>query len=480
MLSKWKERDLLWHGLPVLALVIWGALCCTNNLWYDEAYSAALVSQPWQRLVYITAVDAHSPFYYIPLKLLYELCGGGTRFFVLKLVSLLFMMGYMLLGKYYVDRLFDRRVSVWFMFFSLCAPIMSVQAGNVRMYAMGLFFMTLTGLLMYDTYRQPTGHKWFFLCLASIATVYCHTFALIQCFILYLLFFAVLLYKKQYEKLKGFFLCGGIVAIVFSPWLWVTYKQMTMRMTNDVGSAVNRANLSSLWDYCKEWFSAVETPILPVAYLGVALCVTMLVLGGIWTKKNHHYAVALGVSSLGLTVLVGFLVSVFINNCFMGRYVFPGFGFLMLFYAVGMVALKSKCMKGVIVAATLLCFGLQYQSEVALEYDKGLDAYEDFWEENVTEEDVMIGPYTHTIFLNVYHPEITYYILGYKNYKLPFQNTQALVDYNELKDVKGNIWYVGFGDERPHQLEHLCDYEEKIRFQHMYYDFVIYQLDWRE
>ena len=133
MLSKWKERDLLWHGLPVLALVIWGALCCTNNLWYDEAYSAALVSQPWQRLIYITAVDAHSPFYYIPLKLLYELCGGGTQFFVLKLVSLLFMMGYMLLGKYYVYRLFDRRVSVWFMFFSLCAPIMSVQAGNVRM-----------------------------------------------------------------------------------------------------------------------------------------------------------------------------------------------------------------------------------------------------------------------------------------------------------------------------------------------------------
>lgn len=480
MLNRWKERGLLWHGLPLLALVVWGVFCITNNLWYDEAYSAALVSQPWQKLIYITAVDAHSPFYYVPLKLVYELFGGGTHFFVLKLMSLLFMMGYMFLGKYYVAKLFDRRTSVWFMFFSLCAPIMSVQAGNVRMYAMGLFFMTLTGLLMYDTYLEATPRKWVFLCLASIGTVYCHTFAMVQCFLLYLLFFAVILYKKQYDKVRGFFLCGGAVAVVFSPWLWVTYKQMTMRMTNDVGSAVNRANLSSLWDYCKEWFSAVETPILPVVYLGVLLCVCLVILGVVATCKNHNAAAAIGVASLGLTVLAGFLISVFINNCFMGRYVFPGFGFLMLFYAVGVRSLDNNYLKTVIVAIALLCFGMQYTSEVALEYDNGLDVYETFWEENVTEDDVMIGPYTHTIFLNVYHPEITYYILGYKNYKLPFQNTEALVDYNDLKDVEGNIWYVGFGDERPHQLEHLCDYEEKIRFQHMYYDFVIYQLEWRK
>ena len=44
---------LLWHGLPVAALVIWGAFCITNNLWYDEAYSASMVSLPWKRLICI-------------------------------------------------------------------------------------------------------------------------------------------------------------------------------------------------------------------------------------------------------------------------------------------------------------------------------------------------------------------------------------------------------------------------------------------
>ena len=27
---------LLWHGLPVAALLLWGAFCITNSLWYDE------------------------------------------------------------------------------------------------------------------------------------------------------------------------------------------------------------------------------------------------------------------------------------------------------------------------------------------------------------------------------------------------------------------------------------------------------------
>ena len=37
---------LLWHGLPVAALLLWGAFCITNSLWYDEAYSASMVSLP--------------------------------------------------------------------------------------------------------------------------------------------------------------------------------------------------------------------------------------------------------------------------------------------------------------------------------------------------------------------------------------------------------------------------------------------------
>lgn len=474
-----RRQTWIWHALPIVGLVIWGALCLTNNLWYDEAYSASMVSQSWLKLFYTATVDDHSPFYYSMLKLCYHLFGGGTRFWSLKLLSLAFMFGYLLLGKYYVDKLFGRQISVYFMLFSILMPIMCVQAGNVRMYAAALFFLTLTGLSAYDVYLSDSRRKWILFCVASICTVYCHTFAMIQTFFFYIIFFGWMICKKQYQKLKPFFRCGIAVAVVYSPWLAVTCRQMLARMKYDVGSTSEMATFYSFMDYCKEWFSAVESPIGPVVLLGMGLCLVLSYLAIDWMRTNHNYAPAVGMGALVLTAVAGGLISAYINNCFMGRYVFPGFGFLMLFYAVGISQIKAE-RKGVrlcILGVAVCCFLPQYRSELLLEYDKGLKTYEHFFAEQVTESDVMIGPYSHTIFLNVYHPELSYYLVGYKLYSLPFANTEALTNYSQLEDVQGNIWYIAFdGDTPPDSMEGYYNYKEALTFHYMYYDFVIFRL----
>ena len=467
---------LLWHGLPMAALLLWGAFCITNSLWYDEAYSASMVSLPWKRLIYITATDDHSPFYYVLLKSFYHLCGGGTHFWALKLMSVLFMLGYMLLGKYYVAKLFDRKISVYFMLFSLLMPIFSVQAGNVRMYAVALFFLTLTGLSAYDIFREPTRKK-------CIGTVYCHTFALIQTFLFYLLFFAVILICHKKELIKGYFISGFTVALVFSPWLAVTIRQFVLRMRYDDGSTAELATLYSVMDYCKEWFSAVETPIGIVVLLGMALCLVLSYGAVDWVRQNHNIAPAIAFGTFALTGIVGGMISATVNNCFMGRYAFPGMGFVMLWYAVGFAQItentKGKSRK--IWAAGLLgtaglCFLLQYTSEIRLEYDDGLETYENFVEEYMTENDAIIGPYTHTIFLNVYHPELHYYTIAYKLYSLPFVNTEALSSYSQL-DTYDNLWYICFQGGYPNEMEDEYSYEQVLEFHYMYYDFAIFRLE---
>ena len=474
---------LLWHGLPVAALLLWGAFCITNSLWYDEAYSASMVSLPWKRLIYITATDDHSPFYYVLLKIFYHLCGGGTHFWALKLMSVLFMLGYMLLGKYYVAKLFDRKISVYFMLFSLLMPIFSVQAGNVRMYAVALFFLTLTGLSAYDIFREPARKKWIVFCIASIGTVYCHTFALIQTFLFYLLFFAVILICHKKELIKGYFISGFTVALVFSPWLAVTIRQFVLRMRYDDGSTAELATLYSVMDYCKEWFSAVETPIGIVVLLGMALCLVLSYGAVDWVRQNHNIAPAIAFGTFALTGIVGGVISATVNNCFMGRYAFPGMGFVMLWYAVGFAQItentKGKSRK--IWAAGLLgtagiCFLLQYTSEIRLEYDDGLETYENFVEEYMTENDAIIGPYTHTIFLNVYHPELHYYTIAYKLYSLPFVNTEALSSYSQL-DTYDNLWYICFQGGYPNEMEDEYSYEQVLEFHYMYYDFAIFRLE---
>ena len=41
----------IWMILPVMGLIIWGVLSITNNLWYDEAYFAALISRNFIDLI---------------------------------------------------------------------------------------------------------------------------------------------------------------------------------------------------------------------------------------------------------------------------------------------------------------------------------------------------------------------------------------------------------------------------------------------
>lgn len=472
--EKWK--NIIWHGLPLAGLVLWGALCVTNNLWYDEAYSASMVSQPWLRLLYISAVDDHSPFYYSMLKIVYHLFGGGTRFWSLKLLSLFFMMGYLLLGKYYVRKLFNRKISIYFMLFSILMPIMSVQAGNVRMYAAALFFLTLTGLSAYDVYLNGGRKRWMLFCAASVCSVYCHTFAMIQTFFFYLLFLGALACSRQYKKVKPFFLCGITVSVVFSPWLAVTCRQMIQRMRYDTGSVTDLATIYSFMDYCKEWFSALEMPSGPVTFLGMGICVVLGYLAVDWMRAERNYAPAVGMGALGLTVLAGGVISAYLNNCFLGRYAFPGFGFLMLFYAVGMSRADSAVLKACIIGAAVFCLGVQYRWEIMLEYDKGLEIYEAFWEEQVGEKDVMIAPNPHAVFLNVYHPELQYYLYLYKLYSLPFSNTDAFTDWRQLEEAEGNIWYITSPGNAPDNMAERYDYEEALSFHYMYYDFAIYRL----
>ena len=75
-MKKRMTYEFWWKVLPAVAVIIWGAFCVSPNLWYDEAYSVALVSRSWFDMIYITALDAHSPFYYAMLKVFYYLGGA--------------------------------------------------------------------------------------------------------------------------------------------------------------------------------------------------------------------------------------------------------------------------------------------------------------------------------------------------------------------------------------------------------------------
>ncbi len=468
----------MWVLLPLAGLVLWGGYGITENLWYDEAYSAALVTHtPWE-IVRITASDVHSPFYYFLLQIVWRIFGPIMGFRCLKWFSILAMTGYMLLGKYYVKKFFGEKVSVWFLFFSIVMPIMLVQSGTVRMYAMALFFMTLSELLMLDLYREPSRKKWLLFFAASVCSVYSHTYAMLQMFFLYLIFLAVILYKKRYELLKGFFICGVGVSVLYLPWLFVVFLQLKQRTGGMAGADAGQMIAATMWDCFTEWFTALEKPVWPVFYGEAALFLFLCWKGAGWMRKRRNCIPGLGVLAIALTIAASLAVYLFTGQGFFGRVFFPGFASVMLLYAVGMEQLRSRIGKGLVIAAALVCFVLQYRSELELEYDPGLQTWKDFVEENVQENDMIMAPNVHTLYLSVFCPDTDFMIYMYLPGNSPFR-AQVFSDFPQLDRFAGRqatLWYVCAEGETPDFLEGRFTWEEALNFHYMYQDFTVFQL----
>ena len=188
------------------------------------------------------------------------------------------------------------------------------------------------------------------------------------------------------------------------------------------------------------------------------------------------YVPGWGLGILGLTALTGGLLSYYVTPCFLGRYIFPGFGALALLYAVGMGQISSRRVRAAVLLVFLFCFVSQYRSELKLEYDKGLQEYEAFYENNVEEEDLLMTTDIHPLLLRVHHPERQYMAYGYLPPFSPFQNTAVFTQWEQLEGVTGDIWLIGFADKDMPGFSPYYSLEQTFSFHYMYYDFVIYRL----
>ena len=473
-----KGYHILWVVLPLIGLALWGSYGITENLWYDEAYSAALVTHtPWE-IVRITAGDVHSPFYYFLLKIVWEIFGSVMGFRCLKWFSILTMTGYMLLGKYYGKKLFGEKISVWFMFFSVVMPIMLVQSGTVRMYALALFFMTLADLLMVDLFREPSGQKWLLFIFASVCSVYSHTYAMLQMVFLYLIFLGVILYKKKYELLKGFVASSVTVSVLFLPWLLVVFLQLRQRSGGAMAADMWQMVFTTMRDCFTEWFTALEKPVPAVRMTEIILCLFLCCNGVRWMKQRKNYIPALGMLAMALTIGASLLVYIFTGQGFFGRVFFPGFASLMFLYAAGMDQLRSRLLRGAVIAAAVVSILVQHRSELELEYDSGLGIWRDFVSENVQENDAVMAPNVHTLYLGVFCPETDFMIYVYLPGNSPFY-AETFTDWPQLDRFarhEGTLWYVCPTGETPDRLAERYTWEEKLNFHYMYQDFAVFRL----
>jgi len=232
-------------------------LCRTDNLWYDESYTIALIIHPIRELIDITSNDVHSPFYYLLLKGFYNMLGHHIQ--AAKIFSVIFLVLFLINEKYFVSAVYDKKSALYSLLLLLSLPSVTVHAADVRMYTMGLFFVGLSSSLAYYAIKNSKLKLWAFFTVSCICTMYVHIFTMIAMFILFLLM-ALCIFIEKYRN-KTSLLCylgGGTIAVIsYIPWLLIVFKQLENIQSSNLSTEINHATYVN---YFVQWFSSSWNP----------------------------------------------------------------------------------------------------------------------------------------------------------------------------------------------------------------------------
>lgn len=444
-----------------------------ENFWYDEAYTIGMVQRDFMDIVHTTSQDVHPPLYYILLKIFY-IFPGMEQLLAVKVFSWLFYLLYLLLGSYICRKHYNRRVECFWLVLSGFMSPMIVQATSPRMYTLAIFYVTLALYLAYLSVKKEKAGYWIGFAVVSAMTMWLHTFCMIEMFVLYAFLVFWTFFKKRYKTLGKVLLCGVGVSAAYVPWLVVLWRQFSRwaGWENGWSNTIDPFGINSIKDWLAEWFSTLENPEPIVVILGVLVFVIAGFSAIKYVKKTKDYVACAGVFFAGIVVIAAIIVTVLIVPCFLGRYIFPLFGAVFLFVAVGIDNLKFSWVKTLLIAAIIGCGLFTYLGEMELENPTGLSEYRTYMDANLENDDLIMADSYFLMMMSIYYPENEYMIYGATPPCMPFEGCQAFTAWEQLEN-EDTVWYLSFENFRCGGLDEKYEIVDRKEIKFYYYNIVL-------
>lgn len=402
------------------------SLCFSRILGTDEAFTMQLIREHnFAGIIRGTAADVHPPLYYFLAKTAWLLFGGSL--FVQKILVFLPFLILMVFAVLKMRKYFGGRAVLLFLLFLASFPQTFEYTGQIRMYSWGMLFVTLCGFYAYRAYVETSWKNWIILWLCTIAAAYVNYFALVPAALIYAFLFVFLLVGKR-QELKKWLVMAVLMILSYLPWLIVLLGQMKEVASDNIFPDIAIVTGKE----CLEWLFAADIPHAVAVYVVLFLLAALFLMGN-WIKRKNPKEIAALLALLLpiLTALTGIILSVTIRPMFYARYLFPSVGVLVLGFAVAMRWLRGG-------AYICLCLfflamgGLQYKSAWQAEYHSTKIAEtEAFFQENLTEDDIILYNYTNSGFIyEFYWPEEQLVYLEDMDYAGKYGDLWYLETYN--------------------------------------------------
>lgn len=301
-------------------------LIFNESIWYDEVYSLNLVKGSLFEIIKGTAQDVHPPLYYLILKLGLIVGNQGlgiNSIYVSKFISLIPIFLTVIIDCFWLKKWIAE--SAWIHCFCiLTMPRIISHAGiEIRMYSWAALFIYIAFLCAVNIIKSSAGKKfWYILSISSLAASYCHYFACIAAFFVYVgLLVFILFSEDRAGRLKKFFCSGISVFIGYLPWLVVLVGQLRVVGNDYWISRLGRSECIRIIEF-PFGDNATPTDMICFVLLFASALLSLLSLKKIFKYIDVKMAF-FALSILALTVITGVGVSRAFRPVFLPRYMIP-------------------------------------------------------------------------------------------------------------------------------------------------------------
>ena len=410
---------------------------------HDEQYALIVSRYSLADLIKtILAEDTSPPLSYLYNKFWILLFNNPSYdILALRIGTLFCFLATALLGVFPLKRLLGEKTALIFICLVFLMPSAYYLAINIRMYPLAVFLISGTFLYGMLLVYKPQKYDWLLFSVFSLLALYTHLYCAILCVIIWLVVLADLLRLKKYQQLVPFFISGGIVAILFAPWVLAFYLQCQNNKDAWWGdiSYVKKALMGTLMLY----ESCSENYYFQSLIFG-DFCWVLLILFLFGAKKDkleHIIAKRAIIIYLSL-ILIAFLITVTLLPILFDRYLLVCIGLFYISVAVSFVYFKK--LRLLFLCLLLFVFVFGYRENYLRAQDKGYKELQTFLLKEMPQNSLVL--YHHGrghLMMEFYAPNTDIYFVPMNIYHVLLQD-RAKKEVEHLADLSkyDNIYYL--------------------------------------
>ena len=384
-------------------------LVFSKSVWFDEAYTLALIKHSFNDIFEILKTDMHPPLYLLSLKVFCFVFGYSL--FSTKLFSLLGFILTILLGPTLIKATFSNKAAFIYMLTIGAVPMSYYFAVQQRSYSFCILFVTLCFVFAIRVLRHYKLYDVLLFSVFGLLASYNHIYALLTCGVIFAVVNITVLIKNRKQLLKVI-LSDIIIILGYLPQISVLFSQV-------------KSASSEFW-------------LMGVEPLSVVIFIVGAVLSALVLMTNKKFEPCFSIIVVMAVQVIGLSVTVFVKPLYIARYSVVVLGIFALLVAMVLQNNFKKSICIFLCALNIVCF----ISSLIIEYDPSLTNFVDRFDKKLHPSDTIVYLDSSFGIVSYYFPENTHICTYRENWFDAFDNVESIAKSKVVNSINEPAWLI--------------------------------------